>query len=102
MQVSDSQILKSYPYLGWLGKAHIMMGKPRRAWDLYLRMEHSTESFSLLSLIANTCYKMGQFYLAAKAFNVLERLDGNPEYWEDKRGACIGAFQMILAGKERP
>lgn len=31
---------------------------------------------------------------------MLERLDPNPEYWEGKRGACIGCFQMIIAGKE--
>jgi hypothetical protein len=31
---------------------------------------------------------------------VLERLDPNPEYWEGKRGACVGAFQKIVAGKE--
>ena len=43
---------------------------------------------------------MGQFYYAAKAFDVLERLDPNPEYWEGKRGACVGIFQLILAGRE--
>lgn len=43
---------------------------------------------------------MGQFYYSAKAFDVLERLDPNPEYWEGKRGACVGIFQMILAGRE--
>ena len=43
---------------------------------------------------------MGQFYYAAKAFDVLERLDPNPEYWEGKRGACVGVFQMIIAGHE--
>lgn len=44
--------------------------------------------------------QMHQFYYAAKAFDVLERLDSNPEYWEGKRGACVGVFQMILAGRE--
>ena len=33
---------------------------------------------------------MGHFVYAAKAFDVLERLDPDPEYWEGKRGACIG------------
>ena len=31
---------------------------------------------------------------------MLERLDPNPEYWEGKRGAAIGLFQMIIAGRE--
>ena len=44
---------------------------------------------------------MGQFYYAAKAFDVLERLDPNPEYWEGKRGACVGVFQLIIAGSEQ-
>ena len=44
--------------------------------------------------------QMGQFYYAAKAFDVLERLDPNPEYWEGKRGACVGIFQQIIAGHE--
>lgn len=43
---------------------------------------------------------MGQFYYSAKAFDVLERLDPNPEYWEGKRGACVGALQMVIAGHE--
>ena len=77
-----------------------MNRKPRLAWELYLKMETSAESFSLLQLIANDCYKMGQFYYAAKAFDVLERLDPNPELWEGKRGACVGVFQMIIAGHE--
>ena len=43
---------------------------------------------------------MGQFFFAAKAFDVLEKLDPNPEYWEGKRGACIGQFQLVIAGRE--
>ena len=44
--------------------------------------------------------QMGQFYYAAKAFDVLERLDPNPEYWEGKRGACVGLLQLVIAGHE--
>ena len=43
---------------------------------------------------------MGQFYHSVKAFDVLERLDPDPEFWEGKRGAAIGVFQMVVAGKE--
>jgi intraflagellar transport protein 56 len=43
---------------------------------------------------------MGHFYYAARAFDMLERMDPNPEYWEGKRGACAGAFQLIVAGHE--
>nr|XP_014347467.1 PREDICTED: intraflagellar transport protein 56 [Latimeria chalumnae] len=98
--IQSEKIKSDYTYLSWLARCYIMNKKPRLAWELYLKMETSGESFSLLQLIANDCYKMGQFYYAAKAFDVLERLDPNPEYWEGKRGACVGIFQMILAGRE--
>lgn len=43
---------------------------------------------------------MTHYFYSAKAFDVLERLDPNPEYWEGKRGACIGVFQQIVSGQE--
>uniref|UniRef100_A0A8C3B315 Intraflagellar transport protein 56 n=1 Tax=Cyclopterus lumpus TaxID=8103 RepID=A0A8C3B315_CYCLU len=79
---------------------YIMNQRGRLAWELYLKMGTSSESFSLLQLIANDCYKMGQFYYAAKAFDALEKLDPESNYWEGKRGACVGIFQLILANKE--
>lgn len=45
-------------------------------------------------------FQMGQFYYAAKAFDALEKLDPDSDYWEGKRGACVGVFQLILANKE--
>lgn len=77
-----------------------MNKKPQSAWELYLKMETSAESFSLLQLIANECYRMAQFWHAAKAFDMLERLDPLPEYWEGKRGACVGVLQLIIAGRQ--
>jgi len=41
--------------------------------------------------------QMGAFFYAAKAFDVLERLDPDPEYWEGKRGACVGVLQQVRA-----
>lgn len=45
-------------------------------------------------------FQMGQFYYAAKAFDALEKLDPGSNYWEGKRGACVGIFQLILANQE--
>ncbi|XP_063961217.1 intraflagellar transport protein 56-like [Lytechinus pictus] len=100
MLIQNDRHKQDYVYLSWLAKCYIMNRKARLAWELYLKMETSGDSFSLLQLIANDCYKMGQFYYAFKAFDVLERLDPNPEYWEGKRGACVGVFQQIIAGHE--
>lgn len=77
-----------------------MNKKPQLAWDLYLKMDTSTESFNLLQLIANDCYKVGEFWYAAKAFDMLERMDPSPENWEGKRGACCGTFQYIVAERQ--
>lgn len=98
--IQSEKLKMDYTYLSLMARCLIMNRKPRLAWEVYLKMETSGESFSLLQLIANDCYKMGQFYYAAKAFDVLERLDPNPEYWEGKRGACVGVFQQIIAGHE--
>ena len=39
-----------------------MNKKPRLAWDLYLKMETCSESFNLIQMIANDCYKVGVVY----------------------------------------
>ncbi|XP_062508918.1 intraflagellar transport protein 56-like isoform X2 [Corticium candelabrum] len=98
--IQSEKLKNDYVYLSWLTKCYVMNGKPRYAWELYLKMETSAESYSILQLIANDCYKMGQFFYSAKAFDILERLDGNPEFWEGKKGACVGLFQLIVAGHE--
>ena len=89
-------------YVTWLARCHINTNKPRLAWDLYMRVTESNDvGFALLRLIANECYTAGQFLYAARAFDVLERFDSmSEEYWEGKRGACIGVFQQCVAGEE--
>lgn len=90
-----------YIYIFFFNSNSVIMNKKSQlAWDLYLKMDTTTESFNLLQLIANDCYKVGEFWYAAKAFDVLERMDPSPENWEGKRGACCGVFQYIVAERQ--
>lgn len=63
LQVQNEKIQNDFAYISWLARCCIMNGKARIAWELYLKMETSGESFSLLQLIANDCYKVCLFCL---------------------------------------
>ncbi|KAK9703230.1 hypothetical protein QE152_g29460 [Popillia japonica] len=97
--IQDSKIKEDYIYISNLARCYVMNNKAQSAWELYLKMETSPESFNLLLLIANDCYRMGEFWYAAKAFDMLDRLEPNPEFWEGKRGAIVGVFQGVIAQK---
>lgn len=97
--VRSDKIKAEFSYTSWLVRSHIMNKHAKKAWDIYLKMETS-ESIGILRLMANDCYKTSAFYYAAKAFDVLERLDNDPEYVEGKKGACIGVFQQVFANEE--
>ncbi|XP_018322604.1 intraflagellar transport protein 56 [Agrilus planipennis] len=97
--IKDLNIKNDQVYNFHLARCYIMNKKPRLAWELYLKMESSPESFNLLLLIANDCYRMGEFWYATKAFDMLDRLEPVPEFWEGKRGAIVGVFQGVIAQK---
>ncbi|KAL2712888.1 intraflagellar transport protein 56 isoform X2 [Vespula squamosa] len=100
LMIHNEKYKNDYIYISLLAYCYIMNKKAELAWELYLKMDTSTESFNLLQMIANTCYKVGEFWYAAKAFDMLERMDPSPEHWEGKRGACCGTFQYIVAEKQ--
>lgn len=93
--IQSEKVKQDYVYQSWLVRCFIMNRKPQRAWDLYERLQDSAESFSLLQLIANDCYRMGQFMTSLRAFEQLDTIDPNPEYWEGKQGAALGTLQKV-------
>lgn len=99
-QITDISIRTDSTYSIVLAKCHIHAGHAADAWDIFLSRNTAPDAFSLLQLIANESYRAGEFWIAAKAFDMLEKLDPNPEFWEGKRGACVGALQAFIM--ERP
>ncbi|KAF5287512.1 hypothetical protein FQA39_LY04140 [Lamprigera yunnana] len=95
--IQDVKIKSDYVFISSLARCYIMNKKADLAWELYLKMDSSSESFNLLLLIANDCYRQGEFWYASKAFDMLDRLEPNPEFWEGKRGAIVGVFQGVIA-----
>ncbi|KAK1945908.1 Intraflagellar transport protein 56 [Phytophthora citrophthora] len=101
LRVQNSDLQTKLVYCGWLCRCYIHTGCSAQAWEIYLKIDNSETAFALLKQIANVCYKTQQFFYAAKAFDVLERLDPDPEYWEAKRGACFGFFRLVATGEEK-
>ncbi|CCW67262.1 unnamed protein product [Phytomonas sp. Hart1] len=97
--VKSEKIKSEFCYRSWLVRSHIMNKHAKKAWDIYLKME-TCEALGILRLMANDCYKTSAFYYAAKAFDVLERLENDMEFIEGKKGACIGVFQQVFANEE--
>ncbi|EFJ05460.1 hypothetical protein SELMODRAFT_137150 [Selaginella moellendorffii] len=98
--IQNTKYLENYYYVAWLLYCLIMNGKANIAWEHFLRLEASDETFSFLQLIANECYKTCQYLYAAKAFDAIEEMDESMDCWEGKRGACLGVLQKVISGEE--
>jgi len=103
--VQDEEIRGTFEFLSHLARAQIRGNKrSQQAWELYLKMETSTDSFGLLELIANDCYKVGEFFYAAKAASTLFRLEGDAHtmWWEALRGASCGVLAKVISREFDP
>ncbi|CAF4923359.1 unnamed protein product [Pieris macdunnoughi] len=99
IQIQDEGIRSSFTYLACLCRCHVMNKEAHLAWELCVKSAGTPDSFALLQLVANDSFRMGQFLVAAKAFHMLDRLDGGPEMWEGLRGAVCGCAQAAAANK---
>lgn len=99
LRVQNPALRSQLTFCSWLARCHIYNRRNAgSAWELYLKLENTSDAYKLLKLVANDFYATKNYYFAVKAFDVLERLDPDPEYWEAKRGACVGYFQQIATG----
>ncbi|KAH8389380.1 hypothetical protein KR200_002330, partial [Drosophila serrata] len=101
MQITDMDIKNQHAYCMILAKCHIHCGHPELAWNVFITRDTNAEAFILLQLIANECYRCTEFWVAAKAFDMLEKLDPSPENWEGKRGACAGVLFALSTKAQR-
>jgi intraflagellar transport protein 56 len=81
-------------YRAHLCRAWIHNGKAKAAWELYEKLDTSTDAFQLLQLIANDSFKTEQFAVSAKAFEILERLDPSQEYMLGRRASVSALIQF--------
>ncbi|CAG9529823.1 unnamed protein product [Cercopithifilaria johnstoni] len=100
--VVDEELRKKPVYFLSLARAYIQNGKSNLAWEMYGKMKDSDNDLKLLFLIANDCYRIGDYLYSAKSFDALEKIEPNPEYWEGKRGAVIGVFKLVVEQKALP
>ncbi|XP_035432894.1 intraflagellar transport protein 56 isoform X1 [Spodoptera frugiperda] len=99
LSIQDEGIRNSFTFLACLCRCHVMNKDAALAWDICVKSAGTPDSFALLQLVANDSYRMGQFLFAAKAFHMLDRLDGGPEMWEGLRGAVCGCAQAAAANR---
>ena len=99
VKVQSDRFLSDYLFIAWLAKCYIVNGKVELAWNLYLEMDTSNETLTLLKVIGNECYLYGHFYYSLKALDILERLD-NEEHTAAKIGAAVAVFKDYLINKE--
>ncbi|CAB3223789.1 unnamed protein product [Arctia plantaginis] len=99
LAIQDENMRSTFTFLACLCRCHVMNKDSHLAWEICIKSAGTPDSFALLQLLANDSYRMGQFLVAAKAFHMLDRLDGGPEMWEGLRGAVCGCAQAAAANK---
>lgn len=73
MQITDCEIRNELTWSMCLARCYIHSENAEAAWQLFVSKDTTPDAFQVLQLIANDCYKIGDFWVAAKAFDMLEK-----------------------------
>lgn len=72
-EIHNPAIREDLTWAMCLARCYIYSDNAEAAWQLFSSKDANPDSFQLLQLIANDCYKVGDFWVAAKAFDMLEK-----------------------------
>ena len=100
LMIKNESILNDVHYLTCLCRSYIRNKKPDSAWDLYVECTSSESSKELLSILAADGYECGHYYIAMKAYDILNKYESDPSYTEGMIAAAVGVFRSILTQKE--
>jgi intraflagellar transport protein 56 len=57
LQIRNEKYRAEYTYLAWLSRCFIMLNKPGLAWEQYLKMDTSDDSFRCGASLPSTFYR---------------------------------------------
>jgi len=98
-RMSNERYKMDQTYLSWICRIYIMNGKPEYAWNIYLSLENHINALFILNLIANDCYRTGNFFYSFKAFSYLDKFSPSIENMNGKFASAVGVFYQVIDGK---
>lgn len=95
--VQNEKYKREICYILALSRSLIENEKPEEAFGL---CEHpglrSSDRIQILQVLANDAFRKENFFLACKAFDLLQQLDQDEEYWLGKKGAITEVLKKYI------
>uniref|UniRef100_A0A0N5AQW9 Intraflagellar transport protein 56 n=1 Tax=Syphacia muris TaxID=451379 RepID=A0A0N5AQW9_9BILA len=95
-RISDPLVRKRFVYTMCLVRCYCENGKGDLAWALCSKLKHSDGLTKVYEVIANECYKAGDYYHSALAFDALCQLQSDEEFWNGKKNAIFGIIRNVM------
>eukprot|EP00767_Chilomastix_cuspidata_P001680 gnl/Chilomastix_cuspidata/1805.p1 GENE.gnl/Chilomastix_cuspidata/1805~~gnl/Chilomastix_cuspidata/1805.p1 ORF type:complete len:520 (+),score=257.46 gnl/Chilomastix_cuspidata/1805:311-1870(+) len=100
-KIRSDKYRASYVYRMWLARCFIRTDEPEKAYEIYAKTRKPQTQSDLLQLIANECYALGHWEFAAKAFEVLLKMDPAQDF-KDGLLAARAAMELESRGEAVP
>ncbi len=98
LKVQNPSYKSDVNYCAWLARCQIKNDRADSAWNIFPTIGESDRIF-FLKVVAEDCFTAQRFLVAARAFDHLQRLDKDVDYFSGLKSACIGVFRSIMLEK---